>query len=207
MNDHAKRTIPMHKLLFSTALALASLALAACSSKTGQPADASAPATVPAPATMPVPAAVAVAREAERKCTDEPRTDENDKRPRCGGMRVAAPVPSHAYRITLDNGESFTACDITRPFSGKIGRGMVTMSFTPADATSGTVAWHFAGGGGTADTAYDYTLSGPGENMTGDFRANSAVCGKAAGMGACAAARKQTFTSTWTRIEGCEAAQ
>ena len=43
--------------------------------------------------------------------------------------------------------------------------------------------------------------------MTGAFRANSAVCGKAAGLGACAAAKKQTFSSTWARIESCEAAQ
>ena len=117
------------------------------------------------------------------------------------------PAPSHAYRITLDNGESFTACDITQPFSGKIGRGMVTMSFKPSDHRNGTVAWHFVGGGGMADTAYDYALSGPEEKMTGAFRANSAVCGKAAGLGACAAAKKQTFSSTWTRIERCEAAQ
>ena len=42
--------------------------------------------------------------------------------------------------------------------------------------------------------------------MTGTFRANAAVCGKAAGLGACAAAKKQTFSSTWTRIDACEAA-
>ena len=116
------------------------------------------------------------------------------------------PEASHAYRITLDNGESFVACDITRPFSGRIGGGMVTMSFAPADERGGTVSWHFAGGGGVADTAYDYALSGPADRMTGTFRANVAVCGKAAGLGACAAADKQTFSSTWTRIDACEAA-
>ena len=191
---------------FRTCLPLALLVLAACSSNTGQPAAATAAAAIPAPATTPAAASVAVAREDEQKCSNEPRTDENDKRPRCGGMGTP-PAPSHAYRITLDNGESFTACDITQPFSGKIGRGMVTMSFKPSDDRNGTVAWHFAGGGGMADTAYDYALSGPEEKMTGAFRANSAVCGKAAGLGACAAAKKQTFSSTWTRIERCEAAQ
>ncbi len=191
---------------FRTCLPLALLVLAACSSNTGQPAAAPAAAAIPAPATTPAAASVAVAREDEQKCSDEPRTDENDKRPRCGGMGTP-PAPSHAYRITLDNGESFTACDITQPFSGKIGRGLVTMSFKPSDDRNGTVAWHFAGGGGMADTAYDYALSGPEEKMTGAFRANSAVCGKAAGLGACAAAKKQTFSSTWTRIERCEAAQ
>jgi hypothetical protein len=192
---------------FRTCLPLALLALAACSSKTDPTTDASGPATAAASVAIPAPATVVVAQDEERKCTDEPRTDENDKRPRCGGMGAVAAAPAHAYRITLDNGESFTACDITRPFSGKIGGGMVTMSFKPTDGRNGTVAWHFAGGGGVADTAYDYALSGPEEHMTGTFQANAAVCGKAAGLGACAAARKQTFASTWTRIESCEAVQ
>ena len=190
---------------FRTCLPPALLVLAACSPKPAPQADA-VPVTTPASVAIPAPANLAVAREDEQKCSNEPRTDENDKRPRCGGMGTP-PAPSHAYRITLDNGESFTACDITQPFSGKIGRGLVTMSFKPSDDRNGTVAWHFAGGGGMADTAYDYALSGPEEKMTGAFRANSAVCGKAAGLGACAAAKKQTFSSTWTRIEGCEAAQ
>lgn len=190
---------------FRTCLPPALLMLAACSPKPAPQADA-VPVTTPASVAIPAPANLAVAQEDEQKCSNEPRTDENDKRPRCGGMGTP-PAPSHAYRITLDNGESFTACDITQPFSGKIGRGLVTMSFKPSDDRNGTVAWHFAGGGGMADTAYDYALSGPEEKMTGAFRANSAVCGKAAGLGACAAAKKQTFSSTWTRIEGCEAAQ
>ena len=190
---------------FRTCLPPALLMLAACSPKPAPQADA-VPVTTPASVAIPAPANLAVAQEDEQKCSNEPRTDENDKRPRCGGMGTP-PAPSHAYRITLDNGESFTACDITQPFSGKIGRGMVTMSFKPSDDRNGTVAWHFVGGGGMADTAYDYALSGPEEKMTGAFRANSAVCGKAAGLGACAAAKKQTFSSTWTRIERCEAAQ
>ena len=174
----------------------------ACSPSPAPQSDA-APVTTPASVAIPAPENVAVAQEGEQKCTNEPRTDENDKRQRCGGMGAPQPAPSHAYRITLDNGESFTACDITKPFSGKIGGGMVTMSFKPADEKGGTVAWHFSGGGGMADTAYDYALSGPAENMTGTFRANAAVCGKAAGLGVCAAAKKQTFASTWTRIEDC----
>ena len=185
-----KHTSP---LICTTALVLL---LAACTPK-----------QVPQPAaSATTDASAATAAPPEQTCTNEPRTDDNDNRPRCGGMGTP-PAPSHAYRITLDNGESFTACDITQPFSGKIGRGMVTMSFKPSDHRNGTVAWHFVGGGGMADTAYDYALSGPEEKMTGAFRANSAVCGKAAGLGACAAAKKQTFSSTWTRIERCEAAQ
>ena len=205
MNIHATQDIPMHKFRISIALALASSALAACSPKPAPQSDA-APVTTPASVAIPapMPANVAVAQEVEQKCTNEPRTDENNKRPRCGGMGAPQPALSHAYRITLDNGESFTACDVTKPFSGKIGRGMVTMSFKPADDKGGTVAWHFSGGKGMADTAYDYALSGPAENMTGTFRANAVVCGKAAGLGACAAAKKQTFTSTWARIEDCD---
>ncbi len=190
---------------FHTCLPLALLALVACSSKSDPPPDVPPPAVVPASVTAP--AAVAAAPGEDPKCTNEPRTDENDKRPRCGGMGAVAPEPSHAYRITLDNGESFTSCDITQPFSGKIGGGMVTMSFKPVDSRNGTVAWHFANARGMADTAYDYVLSGPEEKMTGAFRANSAVCGKAAGLGACAAAKKQAFSSTWARIESCGATQ
>ena len=167
-------------------LPLALLALAACSSRDGQPPRE--PAATPASVRFAAPASIAVAQGEEPKCTSAPRTDANDKRPRCAGMGTPPPGVSHAYRITLDNGESFTVCDITKPFSGRIGGGMATMSFKPADDKGGTVAWHFSGGGGVADTAYDYALEGPGEKMTGTFRANAAVCGKAAGLGACAAA-------------------
>ena len=180
--------------------------LAGCSKR--EPlADAAPPPATQAPAAVPAaPAApVAVAPEDPQKCTNEPRTDANDKRPRCGGMGAPQAAASQAYRITLENGESFEACDISKPFSGKIGGGMVTMSFSPTDAHGGSVAWHFAGGGGVADTAYDYALSGPAEKMTGSFHAKAAVCGKAAGLSACAAAKKQDFSSTWTRIDTCEA--
>ena len=191
----------MHASLRSC-LPLALLVLAGCSPKDApQPAP---QAEAPKPA-VPKSAVAEVVPEQET-CTNQPRTDENDTRPRCAGMAVAA--PPQAYRITLDNGESFTACDITKPFSGKIGGGMVTMSFTPGDdKKSGKVAWHFAGSGGVADTAYDYALEGPEDKMTGTCRANAAVCGKAAGLGVCASAKKQAFTSTWTHIDDCEVAK
>ena len=176
-------------------LPLALLVLAACSPERGREEDA------PSPAADVV--VLASARQ-EETCTEETRAGEDDTRTRYDGSGAPPPAPSHAYRIALDNGESITACDISKPFSGKIGRGMVTMSFTPADERSGKVSWHFAGGGGIADTAYDYTLSGPGDRMTGTFIANAAVCGQAAGRGVCTGARKQNFTSTWTRIEDCE---
>ncbi|MFT3897428.1 MAG: hypothetical protein QM719_07005 [Thermomonas sp.] len=200
MNIHERQDIPMHT--FRLSIVLASLLVAACSPKPAPQADV-APVTTPASVAMPAPASVAAAQADEAKCTNEPRTDENDKRPRCGGMVTPQPQVSHAYRITLDNGESFTACDITQPFKGKIGGGMVMMSFKPDGDKGGTVAWHFAGGGGMADTAYDYALDGPADRMTGTFRASAAVCGKGSGLAACAAAKKQTFSSTWTRIDAC----
>ena len=192
-----------------TCLPLALLLLAACSKPAPQ--TTAPPAMTPAPtaaatASAPAPAtgsATIVDTEPEEKCADEPRTDPDDKRLRCGGMGTPLASASHAYRITLDNGESFTACDITQPFNGKIGRGMITMDFTPSSAQGGSVKWHFAGAGGTVDMAYDYRLSGPEERMTGTFQASTAVCGKASGLTACAAARQQSFTSTWTRVEAC----
>lgn len=107
------------------------------------------------------------------------------------------------YRIALDNGESITTCDITQPFSGRIGGGLVTLKFTPEGEEGGKMAFHFSNGRGVADTAYSYTLSGPEESMTGTFRSSASVCGQAAGLGGCGKARNETFSSTWTRIDDC----
>lgn len=191
-----------------TCLPLALLLLVACSKPAPQtttpPASTPTPTAATASAAAPAAgSATIVDTEPEEKCTNEPRTDPDDKRPRCGGMGAPRASASHAYRITLDNGDTITACDITQPFSGKIAGGMVNMSFTPSSAQGGSVKWQFAGAGGTADMAYDYRLSGPEERMTGTFQASTAVCGKASGLTACAAARQQSFTSTWTRIEAC----
>ncbi len=160
--------------------------------------------TTAKPASAPASSVAVAHQEDKEKCTKEPRTDENDKRTRCGGMGTAQPAATHAYRVTLDNGESITSCDITKPFGGKIGHGMVALAFVPRDARGGTVSWHFAGGGGVADTAYDYALNGPDEKMIGTFKAKAAICGKAAGLGVCSAARKQVFSSTWTKIDSCK---
>ena len=108
------------------------------------------------------------------------------------------------YRIALDNGESITTCDITKPFSGKIGAGMITLDFTPSGDKGGSMAFHFANARGMADTTYRYTLSGPEDKMTGSFQSTGAVRGQGSGRMVSAAARKQAFTSTWTRIEDCD---
>lgn len=102
-------------------MALASLALAACSPEPAPQADApaAAPATVSSPssATIAPPASVAVAQDDETRCTHEPRTDEHDKRPRCGGMGIAPPAP-HAYRIVVGGGDPVdqVVCDIGKVF-------------------------------------------------------------------------------------------
>ncbi|TXH65654.1 MAG: hypothetical protein E6Q81_01545 [Thermomonas sp.] len=113
----------------------------------------------------------------------------------------------NGYRIALDNGESITSCDITKPFSGKIGGGMITLSFTPTDDRSGRMAFHFANARGMADTTYSYTLSGSEDRMTGSFQSTGAVTGQGSGRRVSAAARKQSFSSTWTRIDDCEVAK
>ncbi len=114
-----------------------------------------------------------------------------------------APTASHAYRIQLDNGESFTACDITQPFTGKIGGGMITMKYTPSDGKTGKVDWLFAGGGGMANTAYTYTLDDPEDRMTATYISTAGVTGRGSGLTVQARAAHQTFTATWTRIEAC----
>ncbi len=149
--------------------------------------------------------ALQVKNPQDEKCTHEPRTDPNDQRPRCAGMGSPQASDSHAYRITLENGESFTTCDITRPFSGKIGRGMITLKYTPNDRKSGKVDWVFAGGGGMANTAYTYTLDGPEDKMTATYTAAAAVTGRGSGLTVQAKAVHQTFTDQWTRIDHCEA--
>ena len=108
------------------------------------------------------------------------------------------------YRIALDNGESITTCDITKPFSGKIGGGMITLNFTPSGDKGGSMGFHFANASGMADTTYRYTLSGPEDKMTGSFQSTGAVTGQGSGRTVSAGVRKQSFTSTWTPIEDCD---
>lgn len=108
------------------------------------------------------------------------------------------------YRIALDNGESITTCDITKPFSGKIGGGMITLNFTPSGDKGGSMAFHFANARGMADTTYRYTLSGPEDKLIGMFQSTGAVTGQASGRTVSAGVRKRSFTSTWTPIEDCD---
>lgn len=112
MNVHHEQGNRMrrHQFVSIIAIAFALPALAGCSPKTdGQDA-------APAPVAAPVTAPVTIAQEDEQKCTSEPRVDENDKRPRCGGME-AAPAP-RAYRFVGGSGDPVdqVVCDITDKF-------------------------------------------------------------------------------------------
>ena len=101
----------MHASLRSC-LSLALLALAACSPKEApQPAS---QAEAPKPAAAQV--AVAEVVPERETCTNEPRSDEHDTRPRCAGMAVA--VLPQAYRIVVGGGDPVdqVVCDIGKAF-------------------------------------------------------------------------------------------
>ncbi|MBZ0087949.1 MAG: hypothetical protein K8F33_07625 [Thermomonas sp.] len=88
--------------LLACACAL-TLLLSACAptSESGNPAPTTSPAAASTPAAA---AAGTAATEPEEKCTNEPRTDENDKRPRCGGMGITAPA-SRAFHVVGGSGD------------------------------------------------------------------------------------------------------
>jgi hypothetical protein len=56
-------------------------------------------------------------QEEEPECSNEPRTDENDQRPRCGGMALAVPE-AQAYRVVGGSGDPVdqVVCDIADKF-------------------------------------------------------------------------------------------
>lgn len=111
MNMHNEHGHPMrkHGVVSAFAIAFALLALVACS-----PEDRHAP--VAPSSSTPAPAAIPHAAD-ERRCTNEPRTDEHDKRPRCEGMDAAPPLP-RAYRVVGGSGDPVdqVVCDIGETF-------------------------------------------------------------------------------------------
>ncbi|MBS0228099.1 MAG: hypothetical protein JSS23_05310 [Proteobacteria bacterium] len=91
---------------------LALLTLAACSPQSGSP-----PSTAtPAPAAS-TPATPVAAPKPDEHCANEPRTDENDKRPRCGGMTSVTPA-SRAFHIVGGSGDPVdqVVCNIDEKF-------------------------------------------------------------------------------------------
>ncbi len=91
-----------HPDLAFCAAVLMLLVLANCARKDGQGAAAK--------------AAVSV-QDDKQKCVNEPRMDENNKRPRCGGISAAAPA-RHGYRFVGGGGDPIdqVVCDIGKPF-------------------------------------------------------------------------------------------
>ncbi len=106
--------------LSRASLPLTLLLLAACSRPA--PETATTPPAAPAPSAPATAAgqgsgpAASAAAAPEEKCTNEPRTDENDKRPRCGGVGVAS--APRAYRIVIGGGDPVDqiVCDISKTF-------------------------------------------------------------------------------------------
>ncbi len=94
-------------ILCTTALVL----LVACAPKQ-EPHTAAPSQPVPAAANAPI----ATTAPPEEPCTNAPRTDENDKRPRCGG--IGAAVAPRAYHVVGGSGDPVddTICDISQSF-------------------------------------------------------------------------------------------
>ena len=113
MNMHDEHGHPMrnHAVVSAFAIAFALLAVAACSPERDHT-----PIAAPSSARTPASAAIPDAAD-ERTCTNEPRTDENDKRPRCEGMG-ATPPAARAYRVVGGSGDPVdqVVCDIEQTF-------------------------------------------------------------------------------------------
>lgn len=101
-----------HKPVSVVAIAFALLAVAGCSPKP------EAQGAVGAPEAAAATASVAVAPGDEQTCSNEPRTDANDKRPRCGGIGPATPAAPQAYRVVggIDDPVDMVVCDIATTF-------------------------------------------------------------------------------------------
>ncbi len=186
-----------------TLAALPALLLFAACSRPEAPAAAQAE-------TRPAAAPVAAVREDTRKCTNEPRTDENDKRPRCGGPSRQAGTGRSGYRIDIAGTGRNTeggacvvkptiACDIDKPFSSEFCGG--TLTHTPTSDKGGTFEMHVSGNGGSFEQSGTYTLSGPAEQMTATY-ASTKACAHAGGRTICLPPPR-TISSTWTRVENC----
>jgi hypothetical protein len=107
--DHSE---PAMHALPRPCLPLALLVLAACSSKDDGHATAPVSAAAPVQPRAAGNAPAAVVTRDEPECTNEPRTVENDKRPRCvmvGDLQVP-----HAYRVVGGGGDpvDHVVCDI-----------------------------------------------------------------------------------------------
>ena len=110
MRDESDNTTRKCAAVFACVVASVLLALAACSPE-GDRAPAAGPSSTPAPASTATPAT-----DEAQTCTQEPRTDEHDRRPRCGGMAAAPAL--RAYRVVGGSGDPVdqVVCDIEKTF-------------------------------------------------------------------------------------------
>lgn len=189
-------------------LPFALLALVACSPKQPDAAAAPSPAMTPAAPS----ASMAIASADDKKCTTEPRTDPNDKRPRCGGMGGATVPATRAYSIgvagmgTTTSGDDCVAkpydvCDIDKPFSTEFCG--LTLTHTPASRTGGTFEVQLTAAGVDYKQSGTYTLSGPENRLTATY-ATAEMCAHTGGQALCVP--QPARTTTWTRISDCKAA-
>ncbi len=103
------------------------------------------------------------------------------------------------YRITGGKcAESYTVCDISKPFTGKACG--ATYTHTPTSDKGGTYSFRFEGGGGAASSSGTYTLSGPEEKLTATH-SGSRVC-MTAGLTRCFT--YPAVIGTWTKIDSCD---
>ncbi len=110
MRDESDNTTRKRAAVSACVVASVLLALAACSPG-GDRAPAAGPSSTPAPASTATPAT-----DEAQTCTQEPRTDEHDRRPRCGGMAAAPAL--RAYRVVGGSGDPVdqVVCDIEKTF-------------------------------------------------------------------------------------------
>ena len=107
MRDESDNTTRKRAAVSACVVASVLLALAACSPG----GDRTPGSSTPAPASAATPAT-----DDAQTCTQEPRTDEHDRRPRCGGMAAAPAL--RAYRVVGGSGDPVdqVVCDIEKTF-------------------------------------------------------------------------------------------
>ena len=110
MRDESDNTTRKRAAVSACVVASVLLALAACSPG-GDRAPAAGPSSTPAPASTATPAT-----DEAQTCAQDPRTDEHDRRPRCGGMAAAPAL--RAYRVVGGSGDPVdqVVCDIEKTF-------------------------------------------------------------------------------------------
>lgn len=145
-------------------------------------------------------------RPSRRRSANRPHHRARSK-PRCatrskrgvGRATLEFDTKQGGYRIAGGScKESYTVCDISKPFTGNACG--ATYTHNPTSDQGGTYSFCWEGGGGVVSSSGTYTLSGPEETLTATH-SSSAVCAKA-GLTRCYT--HPPVIGTWTRIDACE---